>query len=225
MPEKIWPALRGLSWSLKKTPMTKTGVQRGIALGQESRVSYGPDPINKFDLSYVILRSDGKNELAQIEGFFLDRGGSLKSFLIDAGAITKNPAESSITGQALTIDVNSCAPLIRTTAAGYNQQIYELAVDGSGNPIEPVFYLDGVHLIGGRVGIYSSQQVATGFLDANGIRYSGVVIKFHPDITEGVTLDFSWMYRVRFVDDSQDFEMWHLNLWEAQSVKLIETRA
>jgi hypothetical protein len=242
MSNVTWPALHGLSWALKKTATFSNAVQRGTVPGIETRISFGPDPIFLFELAYEILYAAMKGDtLAQLEGFYLARNGGYDSFLIDAGAITKNPAESSIANQPLTIDINGCAPLIRTKTGGYNEAIYELAVDGFGEAIPPVIKQGSTTLVlGTDFEVYTSQQVLTGVLNANGISYSGIVIKFiaSPAITTGVTASFAWMYRMRFMNqadgasgtsqsatDSQDFDMFHYLLWHCQTIQLIGCRS
>jgi len=226
-----WPHLYGLSWNLKRSPMFKTGVQSGLALGYETRVkSGGPDPIFQFELSYEVLKAGSLGTtLAQLEAFFKNRCGSYESFLLDAGDITTNSAESSITAQPLTIDANHCAPLIRTDAAGYNETIYELAIDDSGTVIDPVVKRGSPLTTltkGVDYQIYYSSQTQGGSLNANGISYRGIVLKFigSPVVTGTVYVDFGWRYRVRFLQDQMELDMFHHLLWDCKSVQLIGSR-
>jgi hypothetical protein len=240
MSNKIWPSLHGLGWKVDKSITFSNATQKGLAPGYETRLSYGPDPIFEFELQYVVLYAAARGTtLKQLEKFYKDRRGGYESFLLDFGAVTKDPTESSITDTPLTVDINGCAPLIRTDSAGYEETIYELAVDDSGNVIYPTVK-QGVTTLTRNVDyvVYSAAQTASGVLNANGLSYAGVVIQMiaSPEITSDVTASFSWMYRVRFMgsadgasgsqsaSDAQTFEMFHYLLWNCQSVQLIGCR-
>jgi hypothetical protein len=229
MSNALWPTLHGLSWTLKRTPRFKNQAQPGSQVGVETRVGYGADPVYDFELSYEVLYAGSKGtSLSQLEAFFEARRGTFDSFLIDPGAITKNPAESFINGQQLTIDANGNAPLIRTKPGStYNEAIYELAVDGAGNYKPPALWHAGRLLtLNTDYQIEYWPTVATGALNANNISYSGIVIKMisSPPITNDLTANFGWTYRVRFDEDSLELEMFHYLLWKCQTVKLTGTR-
>jgi hypothetical protein len=230
----LFPNLHGLAWSVKRTPTCMNVKQPGSSPGRETRVGFGPDPVDKFELEYVVLHEDGKWEaLSRLDAFFRSRQGSLKSFLLDASKITKNPKASAVTNQPLVIDFNYCAPLVHTIASGfpeaYDEAIYELAINGGGSPVPPVIKHNGVTLTEGVTGdyiFYDFAQVDTGVLNANGINYSGCVVKLitSPAINSGLTADFGWAYRVRFENDEQEFDMFWYLLWKCQQVQLVGTR-
>lgn len=227
MSNKIFPQVYGLSFQPKRTPQFKNVSQAGTAPGVESRIGFGPDPIDAWEFDYTVLRADGEKELEQIDGFFRARRGSLDSFLIDIGEMTSNPAWSSIVDQPLPIDQNGNAPLIRSWAGGYDEPIYELAVDSMGAIQYPTIKHNGVTLARGTdYNVVLWSDVALGSLNENDVTYGGIVIQLiaSPEINEGLTADFSWMYRVRFDADEQEFDMFHLLLWNCQSLKLMGTR-
>src|ERR1700761_1019957 len=101
MSNALFPIVHGLSWTLTRTPLFKTIIQQAAAPGYEYRLSLGPDVLYKFELNYAVLRKGYSNidDLSQILAFFEARQGQFDSFLIDAGAITKDAAESSIVNQ------------------------------------------------------------------------------------------------------------------------------
>lgn len=234
MSDVLFPDLHGLAWSVKRTPIFMNAKQPGSAPGRETRVGFGPDSVDKFELEYVILHEDGKWEaLSRLDAFFRSQRGSLKSFLLDASKIGKNPKASAVTNQPLVIDFNYCAPLIHTIASGfpeaYDEAIYELALDSGNNPIAPVIKHNGVTLNHpADYTLYTAAQVDTGVLNENGITYSGIVVKLapaSPPINSGLTADFGWTYRVRFENDEIEFAMFHYLAWGAKQVVLIGVRA
>lgn len=224
----LFPHLHGLAWNVKRTPNFKTLVQQSVAPGWETRVSFGSNVIYNFALSYTILRKgyNGHDELSKLIAFFEDCGGQRDSFLFDVGDLTNDPAESSVTGQVLTIDGNNCAPLYRTKPGTSNKElIFELSRDGSGNVVNPIVKNDGTTLtLGTDYQIYSPDQTMTGLIDNAGIAYENWVIQFLSTFSGPITADFGWYYRVRFAQDAQEFEMFFKNLWRAQKVELVGTR-
>lgn len=234
MSNAVWPILHGLSWKLKRRTKFKNAIQPAVASGYETRLQIGgPDPVIGLELEYVILYAgpggQGKDELSQLDAFFQDRKGSHESFLIDVGLITKNPAESSIIDQELTIDVNGNAPLVRTKPATQSvEAIYELQINSEdGSTILPIVKLDDVVLTEGTdYTLYTPAQVAAGALNGGGITYGGYVIHFlsSPWPTGRISADFGWLYRVRFAQDEQEYDMFHFLAWDCNSVQLVGTR-
>ena len=119
-----------------------------------------------------------------------------------------------------------CAPLVRTKpGTSTTELIYELSIDGSGNPILPVIKNAGTTLtLNTDYVVYSPAQTGTGILDNNGIAYSGWVVQFLSSVSGPITANFGWLYRVRFAQDEQELDMWHALLWNAQQVQLVGTR-
>lgn len=234
MSNAVWPTLHGLSWTLKKSPSFKTAIQPAVANGYETRLLLGgPDPIFKFELEYTILYAGkgnnglGQDELSQLEAFFMAQCGSYRSFLLDAGAVTKNPAESFVTDQTLTVNANNCAPLVRTKpATQVNEAIYELALGDDGTSTAPVIKANDTPLVSGTgYNLITPATVLTGVLNANGITYSGYVVQLLSSIgSDRLSADFGWMYRCRFAADECEFDMFHYLLWEAQKIELVGTR-
>lgn len=103
---------RGTSWEAKWTDKHSNLIQSSAAAGFETRVSLGPDPLRTLELNYAILLAGTKGLTRdQLMGFFNQRGGNFDSFLVNLGALTKNPADSSVSGQILNVDVNGYAPI------------------------------------------------------------------------------------------------------------------
>lgn len=75
------PGLRGLTWSVKRTPMFVTDVNPSVNL-KEIRTSRTEFPVWKFELVYDFLdQRDGRTELDSMAGFFLTMHGRWGAFL------------------------------------------------------------------------------------------------------------------------------------------------
>lgn len=229
--------LPGLSWEIKITDQYSTLVQKAAAPGYETRVSLGPDPIYNFELNFNYLREHGQaldsssgtwipqNELAVLRGFFNARGGDFDSFLLDVGALTKNPADSSVEGQMLTPDSNGYAPLVVTRAGFpdggpgstpelFNETIYELALGSA-----PQLYMSDEPMTPGTDYTIQGPGVAT-----SSASYGGLVAVITKAIAGQVTADFGWLYRVRFTESKFEHEKWMYLLATAKQIQLVTTR-
>jgi hypothetical protein len=238
MSNAVFPVFPGLTWTVKRTPAFRKLLQTA-ANGYSVRVLMQSDPMWIFECSFSFLRDDVPNdELNQMLGFFLARQGGFDSFLLDLGALTKNPADSAVEDQPLTIDANNCAPLVRTLGSSdVKEAIYEL--NGT-----PAINLNGSPLAAGTdYTLYTPAQTAAGTLNANNVTYSGYAVKFLHSITGALTADFGFYYRVIFSsgkgmsqdpqigDDQQDFELlWFAGssglsaFYEAQQITLVTAR-
>jgi hypothetical protein len=219
---------RGTAWQAKWTETFKTLIQQSAAPGFETRVSLGPDSVRHLELNYKILLAGDKGTTRdQLLGFFNLRGGDFDSFLLDLGAWTKNPTDSSIVGQVLTPDVNSFAPMQVTrfvyATETWNEDIYELA-GVNGNPgVAPVLKLNGVPMTAGTDYVFQGPGVSV-----SGVTYPGMVaVIIHALSTSPlsvVTADFSYYYRMRFEQPQLEVEMFHWLLWKNQQMSLVQTR-
>ncbi|MFX7792651.1 DUF2460 domain-containing protein, partial [Acinetobacter baumannii] len=81
MSDVLFPELPGLEWDLSKKPIFNTKIMESVN-GRELRASYQAVPKYEISLSFGFLReSKGRNELQQLESFFLERRGEFDSFL------------------------------------------------------------------------------------------------------------------------------------------------
>ena len=82
MSDVLFPELPGLEWDLTKTPTFNTKIMTSVN-GRELRASYQAVPKYEISISFAFLReSKGRNELQQLESFFLERRGAFDSFLL-----------------------------------------------------------------------------------------------------------------------------------------------
>ena len=221
MSNLLFPTLSSLGWTVKMAPEYFTEVQKAAAPGYETRLSYGPDPIYHFELSYEVLRENllAYNELRRILGFFNQCRGNFASFLLNLTSLTQNINDSYVAGQVLTVDANGYAPVVVTRDYD-TENIYQLA-GVNGNPgTAPQIYVGGVlQTLGINYNIVGP-GVAT-----SSTTYPGLVIQFITSPGSNVvTANFSWYYQVRFEESKQDFDLFSYLFWECKSLKLIETR-
>ena len=200
----IFPALPGLGWSVSKAPRFATRTQKAIS-GRELRVIDQVNPVWTFTLTYEILRDShdtrgagglgaGFDELRTLAGFFLQQQGAFAPFLFD------DPTDDIVVGQSI----------------------------GTGNSSTTVFQL--VRNFGG----FSEPIVAPNLVSAiyfNGVLQSSSgytvdattgVVSFTtaPPTGQAITADFTYFFRVRFADDTAEFENFMYQLWSLKQVKL-----
>jgi uncharacterized protein (TIGR02217 family) len=200
----IFPALPGLGWSVSKAPRFATRTQKAIS-GRELRVIDQFNPIWTFTLTYEILRDKhdtrgpnglgaGYDELRTLAGFFLQQQGAFAPFLFD------DPTDDTVAGQSI----------------------------GTGNSSTTVFQL--VRNFGG----FSEPIVAPNVVSAiyfNGVLQSAagytvdattglVTFTTAPPTSHAITADFTYYFRVRFADDTAEFENFMYQLWSLKQVKL-----
>lgn len=218
---------RGTAWEFRWTDKHSNLIQSAAAPGFETRISLGPDPLRTLELNYAILLAGAKGGTRdQLVGFFNLRRGDFDSFLIDLGALTSNPADSSIVGQILDVDYNGYAPITLTryvsAAESWQENVYELA-GVNGNPgTAPVLRLDDEVLVSGT----DYDFMGPGF-SISGRTFPGLMVIITRALGSPrgiVTADFSWLYRVRFEQPEQEYEMFHHLLWKAQKISVVTTR-
>src|SRR6185437_3118733 len=183
----IFPVLPGLAWSVTKQPRFATRIQRAVS-GRELRALDQPYPIWTWTLTYSVLRDGGGyDELRTLMGFFLAQQGAFASFLYE------DPADNAVAAQMLGTGDGSVSAfaLVRT-------------MGGFAEPITAPHAVTGVYLDGVR-------QDASGYsVDAD----TGVVtFAAPPSAGKAVAADFTYYFRVRFADDSAEFENFMFRLW------------
>jgi uncharacterized protein (TIGR02217 family) len=206
----IFPTLPGLGWSVSKAPHFATRIQRAVS-GRELRVLDQPNPIWSWTLTYALLRDAhdtraatgpgvGYDELRNLMGFFLQQQGSFQPFLYD------DPTDDQVSAQPLgTGDGGTTVfQLVRTMGTS-------LPTGGFAEPITApnavaTIYFNGV------------VQSASGYTvdPTTGL----VTFASPPPAGQQVSADFTYYFRVRFADDTADFENFLYQLWALKQVKL-----
>jgi uncharacterized protein (TIGR02217 family) len=202
----VFPALPGLAWSVTKAPTFQTRIQRAVS-GRELRALDYPYPLWQFTLVFAFLRDNpaaGLDELRTLMGFYLACQGAYDTFLF------QDPSDYQVIGQYLgTGDSSLSAFQLQRTmgtvllGGGFAEPIV------APNLITAV-YFDGITQSSSGYSI----DPGTGLLTFSTPPGTGLVI----------TVDFSYWFRCRFVDDSYDFENFMHRLWQLKKLTFISVR-
>jgi uncharacterized protein (TIGR02217 family) len=202
----VFPTLPGLTWSVTKTPTFQTRIQRAVS-GRELRALDYPYPLWQFTLVFAFLRDNpgaGLDELRTLLGFYLTCQGAYGTFLF------QDPSDYQVTGQYLGTGDSS-------TGVFQLQRTLGTALPGGGF-VEPIVAPDMVTAVyfDGLTQSLSGYSVDpdTGLLTFATPPSTGLMI----------TVDFSYWFRCRFVDDSYDFENFMYRLWQLKKLTFISVR-
>ncbi len=193
MSDAIFPSMPGIKWGSTKTPIWSTKVQK-TASGRELRAAYYSYPVWKFSLSYEVLRANALAELQTMVGFFNARQGSFDSFLYE------DPEDSAVVNQGF-----------GAVIAGQTKYQLVRAIGGNTEPITapkgtPAISVGGV-----------TKTAGTDYTVNN----STGVVTFLTPITAGQQLTWTggFYFRVRFLQDSVDFERFLHQLWSLKKIE------
>lgn len=189
----LFPTLPGLQWNSVKRPKFSTAIAPHLS-GREIRAQAYQYPIWEFDLSYEMLRADANVEFQTLIGFFLSRGGAYDTFLY------KDPTESNV------ITLGSVA-----TGDGVTTKF--TLMKSLGGFAEPCGYVDPATL-----SVYVDAVLQTTGYSL--VSPNQVVFVMAPAVGKVITATYTWYYRVRFRDDSQDYGNFMYLLWENKQVNL-----
>lgn len=206
MSDVLFPELPGLEWDLTKTPMFNTKIMQSVN-GRELRASYQAVPKYQISMSFAFLReSKGRNELQQLEGFFLERRGSFDSFLF------KMPEDNEFQCTFVGDGVQTSFQLykqINTTQIPLQHTQAEQSEDPlmwSENASKPMWSDP------------ESQMWLLQFVITN----NGMLQLSIPLLEgESITVTGTFYYRCRFADDEQQYTNFMSKLWKAEKVEMI----
>ena len=204
----IFPALPGLGWSVTKAPRFSTRIQRAVS-GRELRALDQPWPIWTWTLTYALLRDKwyaraqgsmgggpgvGYDELRTLAGFFLQQQGAFQPFLFD------DPTDDAVAGQPIgTGDASATQFQLVRTMVGFAEPIT------APNTVTAI-YFNGV-----------LQSPAGYSVDPN----TGIIaFSTPPPAGQAVTADYTYRFRVRFADDTAEFENFMYQLWQLKRLRL-----
>lgn len=206
MSDVLFPELPGLEWDLTKTPMFNTKIMQSVN-GRELRASYQAVPKYQISMSFAFLReSKGRNELQQLEGFFLERRGSFDSFLF------KMPEDNEFQCTFIGDGVQTSFQLykqINTTQIPLQHTQAEQSED-------PLMW-DEV----ASKPMWSDPNDQMWLLQF-GITTNGLLQMPIPLAAgESVTITGIYYYRCRFADDEQQYTHFMSKLWKAGKVEMV----
>lgn len=198
MTQPVFPALAGLGWSVKRSPLWKTRAQQAIS-GKETRLADWSYPAWQWELIFDFLRATpAASEFQLLAGFFNQCQGAFGTFLY------ADADDNAVTGQSLGIGDGAT-------------NVFQLA-QSFGGFIEPVLAPNAVSAVylAGVVQSPSSYSVdsTTGLLTFTAAPASGAAI----------TADFSYYFRCRFAEDTVDFEKFMATLYRAQKLAFVSLK-
>lgn len=206
MSDVLFPELPGLEWDLTKTPMFNTKIMQSVN-GRELRASYQAVPKYQISMSFAFLReSKGRNELQQLEGFFLERRGSFHSFLF------KMPEDNEFQCTFVGDGVQTSFQLykqINTTQIPLQHTQAEQSED-------PLMWSENASKL-----MWSDPESQMWLLQF-GITTNGLLQMPIPLAAgESITITGTYYYRCRFADDEQQYTNFMSKLWKAGKVEMV----
>jgi len=145
-------------------------------------------------MSFEFLRAGAEQELQALEGFFLARRGKFDTFLYH------DPDENNVlTGAAVGTGDNSQTKwTLYKTFAGF---------------AEPCGYVDpaSIHVYFGAI----EQTTGWSFVSPNQLVFDVPV-----PLGTVITANYHWYYRVRFDEDSHQYNQFMFRLWELKKLTL-----
>ncbi len=202
----VFPALPGLAWSVTKAPIFQTRIQRA-ASGRELRALDYPYPLWQFTLVFDFLRDNpaaGYDELRTLMGFFMLCQGAFRTFLF------QDPTDCRVTRQYIGTGNASGTVFQLQRAVG-------LTLPGGGffEPIVAPNFVSAIYLNGiTQSPASASADPATGLVTFNTAPGDGLMI----------TVDCTYYFRCRFVDDTYAFENFMYRLWQLKRLSFISVR-
>lgn len=202
MSTDVFPILKGMTYSVVKSPNWGTRMQRAVS-GRELRIADYANPIWNFTLTYSVLHDatygttyvSPNTELRTLMNFVSVHRGAWDTFLFDDVSDDTVTGAPIGTGDATTTQFQLVRPLI---TGGFREAVT------APNAISAV-KLDGT-----PTGAYTLNS-GTGIITFTSPPGAAVVI----------TADFTYYFRVRFVNDHQDFEEFLHNFWEVKQLKMV----
>ena len=205
MSDVLFPELPGLEWDLSKKPIFNTKIMESVN-GRELRASYQAVPKYEISLSFGFLReSKGKNELQQLESFFLERRGAFDSFLFKMPDDSDYSCSFTGNGSATSFQLykqmhTSVIPLAHTKA----KTVLEVDPTFWNENDNQQFWSDNDDEI-----FWDDTKIA--------VSKSGVVQATKPlKAGHKFSVKGTFYYRCRFADDGQAFTLFSYRLWKGE---------
>lgn len=211
MSNLTYPVVRGLTYTVTKTPKFSTIVQSSPDALSETRILQQQNPQWHWQLIYDYLKNDSSNpgpftpytDYQTLQGFILGRQGQYDSFLYD------DPTDDTVTNQMLQLVNdgfgNFYSPIQRNFGGQFLEDITDL------NPLNLsglVVKANGVtKTLGADFAV-----IGPGFA-IPGYSFRGLVIAWYAMPPAPITATFNFYFRVRFEADDFDIEQFMQFLW------------
>lgn len=209
MSDVLFPELPGLEWDLTKTPIFNTKIMTSVN-GRELRASYQAVPRYEFTMSFAFLRENkGRNELQQLESFFLDRRGSFDSFLYKMPE--DNQFECNFVGDGVSTSFQIYKSIGSTQVPTAHTQSFTKKFDLNmwNKSVSKKMWDSNV-----EKAMWNSSTAT--------VSKDGIYILTKP-VEAGIEFSISgtFYYRCRFKDDAQEYTNFMHKLWKAGKFELI----
>ena len=225
-PTPVFPVLPPLAWSVHKKPIMASRAITATT-GRETQLACCVYPRWHFTLTYggeSWLRDQTQNsvpdpalpgltELEQLSGLFLQCRGSYGEFYYS------DPDDYSRSAQAVGIGDGTTTTFPLTYSWGTGPFSPAMTV-----PVGGIERITAVYFNGSAPGAVSSPPAPTPppttyyswSMDATNTQ---LVFNYPPPAGAVITADFTFYFRCRFMDDTQEYSQWAQNLWEVQQVQ------
>lgn len=202
MSNAVLPTFAGLKWDKIMSPEFSTKTQRSVN-GRELRAAFMQYPLWTFKQAFEVLRDSASLlELQTLIAFFCSRNGSFDSFLFT------NPDDYAVTAYQFGLG----------TGAATQFQLVRQVTGGGFSFVEPVQNVNAI------TGIYDNGTPVVEGAGAGKYTISStglVTFGTAPVAAHSLTWTGTYYYRVRFLNDKQDFKKLMMGLWSADSFDFI----
>lgn len=200
MSNSVFPTLTGLGWSVTKRPQWSSRVQRSTG-GMEMRAQYYSLPWWRWTLLFNVLQNTAQmaGDFATLAGFFNARQGMYDSFLYS------DPTDNLIP---------STVPMAFGTGNG-SQVLFQLTRTLGAGQAEPIYNLNGTPVL-----YDNGVVIASGYTITNG----AVTFSVAPTNLHALTWSGGYYWRVRFDQDSADFENFASLMWKLGGLSFVSVK-
>lgn len=204
MSTQIFPSLSGLSWPVIRKPEFKTQILESVS-GKEVRVAQRSAPRYTYTVSYEVLRKNNTQAEYQIlMAFYNNRLGSFDTFLYND--VDDNSASAEVIG--IGDGLSSTFQIVRAFGGPANPKWFDSIL--APNAITAV-YLNGV------------LQASSLYSVSNwGSATPGVITFVSPPFANvAVSVDMTWYWPCRFVDDTVEFTKNYQGLFAVSAISFM----
>lgn len=226
MSNEVFPSMPGLAWNVTRQPEFTTKVQKAIS-GRETRLAFMSSPMCTFKMSFEVLRQDlFFSELKTLGNFFLERKGRFDSFLYS------DPGDDHVDSQPVGYGdgILTAFQLVRgygPANSGFTESVHNPKTDANANNVLALLNVFAVpNMLANPLIPYSNPIIyVNGIAQTEGTDYtigtSGAV-NFAAPVASGALVSWTggYYYRVRFNQDTAEFNNFLQNLWELKKCEL-----
>jgi len=222
----VYPNIRGLDVHILKAPEFASIVQVSPNFA-ELRIAQSQNPIWHYVLVYNYVKDKWDSfsafnpytDLTYLMGFFMARQGKFDDFLYD------DTDDDSVTLQTLQLYQDPVTlvwytPIQRNMGGLFYEDITDINpqgftnyFNGGGSPSH--IFANGYEKFGttAACGGGADFQILGPGVSVNGNAWGGLVLKWCAAPTGPITGTFKWYFRLRFEEDTMEFEKFLWNVW------------